>query len=468
MRKSLLALLIVFLFGCSSAMAQVIGWRTGDSSGRFLDAAPPTEWTAETNTVWKTALPAPGNASPVIVGDRIFICAEPTTLICVNANNGEILWQKTNTYLDMLGPEERAEVQQKLDEVDLENTTKEFRSAKSKLDKAKNKLKKLPEASKPEEKTELERQIKEVGEKLTLLEAKLKPVEKYIIPQTHDTNGYSSPTPASDGENVYVLFGTGTAACYDMDGNRKWIKVIEKPTHNWGLSASPLVLDDKLIVHIRNIFALDKNTGEVIWKNKASKDDVRWGTATIAKIGGVDVIITPNGDFFRASDGKLMAENISVLDYARPIVYEGVVYFIQHGGKAFKLPSEAGDAIEPEFLWETKPKKDRYYASSVLHEGLIYAIVRQGHFFSVIDAETGEVVYEKRLKLGKGTTYPSIVLAGDYLFISNDNGTTVAMEPGREPKEIARNSLETFRSSPVFVGKRLYIRGMENMYCIGE
>ena len=459
--------MLIFLVGCSSPMMPVTGWRA-DSTGRFFETAPPTEWTAETNVVWKTPLPDKSNSSPIIVGDRIFVCSEPTTLICVSASDGEILWQRTNTYFDMLNPEELAAVQQKMDEADMENTIKAFKASRKQRDKAEDKLEDLPEDAKPEEKAELEQKIKDLDEESERLEAKLKPVEDYLIPETHETNGYSSSTPASDGKNVYVLFGTGTAACYDMDGNRKWIKVVEKPEHDWGHSTSPLVLDDMLIVHIRNIFALDKNTGEVIWKSEASDDEVRWGTATITKIGEVDVIITPNGDFFRASDGKLMVENISVLDFARPIVHEGIVYFIQHEGKAFRLPSEAGDTITPEFLWETKPKKDRYYSSSVLHEGLIYAIIRKGHFFSVIDAQTGEVIHEEKLKLGKGETFPSITLAGNYLFISNDNGTTVVMEPGREPKEIRRNSLEAFRSSPVFTGNRLYIRGMEHLYCIGE
>jgi outer membrane protein assembly factor BamB len=171
------------------------------------------------------------------------------------------------------------------------------------------------------------------------------------------------------------------------------------------------------------------------------------------------------------SDGKLLRardkEDKAFLEYARPILHDDIIYFVQHEGRAFKLPSEAADAITLESLWETKPKKDRYYASSVYHDGLIYGIVRRGHEFSVIDAETGEVVYSETLKLGKGETFPSITLGGKHLFISNDNGTTVVMEPGREPEEIVRNSLETFRSSPVFVGKRMYVRGREHLYCIG-
>ncbi len=413
-RKVLGIVFAVCLLGSSIALAQISGWRI-DSTGRYLDATPPTEWSAEKNVVWKTPMPDWSNASPTIVGDRIFVCSEPTTLICVRASDGKILWQRTNTYLDMVPSEKLDAVKQQLAEVQIEETTKAFRSAESKLNNNKNKLKKLPEDAEAEKRVELEKKIEDLSKQFEELKTKLEPVSEYVMPNRHDVNGYSSPTPVSDGENVYVIFGTGTAVCYDMEGNRKWIKQIEKPTDAYGHSASPLLVGDKLIVHVLNPIALNKETGEIIWKSKGKP---RWGTAVITKIGDVDVIITPNGDFIRASDGKVLAKDTSFLEFARPILHDGIVYFIQHEGKAFKLPSEAGDTIELEELWQTKPKKDRYYASSVYHDGLIYAIVRKGHFFSVIDAKTGEVVYEEKLSLGKGETYPSITLAGKYLFIS--------------------------------------------------
>jgi len=470
MIKKLMGVILLCLIVSSSIIAQVeaqqdghiYGWRM-DTTGRYLDANPTIEWTAETNVIWKTPMPNWSNASPIIVGDRIFICSEPTTLICVRASDGEILWQRDNTYLDTVSPDKVDEVRKLMEEVEIEATTKEFRSTENKLDNRKNKLKKDPENA------ELKQEVEDLTKQFEALKVKLDPVSEYVMPKAHDTNGYSSPTPTSDGENVYVLFGTGVAACYDMDGNRKWIKMIEKPTHGWGHSASPVLIGDKLIVHVRNLIALDKETGEALWKSKA---EPRWGTAEKTKINGVDVIITPNADFFRASDGKALRlrekNDKAFLEYARPIVQDGTAYFIQHQGKAFRLPAEVGDTLVLEELWQTMPKKDRYYASSVYHEGLIYGIVRQGHFFSVIDAKTGEVILEEKLKLGKGTTYPSITLAGNYLFVSNDNGTTVVMEPGREPKEITRNTLETFRSSPVFIGKRMYIRGRKHLYCIGS
>jgi hypothetical protein len=48
-----------------------VGWRT-DGTGRYPDAQPPTEWSAQSNVVWKTPLPKPSNATPILVGDRLF------------------------------------------------------------------------------------------------------------------------------------------------------------------------------------------------------------------------------------------------------------------------------------------------------------------------------------------------------------------------------------------------------------
>ena len=85
----------------------------------------------------------------------------------------------------------------------------------------------------------------------------------------------------------------------------EWVK---KPTHEWGHSTSPLLVDDKVIIHVLTPIALDKETGETVWESKSKN---QWGTGLATKIGDVDVIITANGDFLRASDGKVLAEAIA-------------------------------------------------------------------------------------------------------------------------------------------------------------
>lgn len=366
-----------------------VGWRT-DGTGRYPEENPPVRWSAEENVLWKTPMARWSNASPVVTDGLIFVCSEPTTLVCVSASDGKVLWERTNTYQDL-------------------------------------------------------------------------PVEeKGPPPGVHDINGYSSATPASDGERVYVTFASGVVASYDREGNRKWIRLVEKPGIGHGHSSSPLLVGKKLLVHFNSLWALKTENGETVWN---AGSNAVFGTPVRAGIGGQDLAITASGDLIRVEDGKGIGNCGSRLAFNAPIVDGGIAYFIQHRGKAVRLPNRAAEDAPLEVLWQTMPRDDRYYSSPVYHDGLIYAIT-QHHFLNVIDAAKGEVIYEQKVDLGGGTVYPSLALAGKYLYVSSDNGTTLVLEPGREYKEVARNNLEGFRSTPVFVGNRLFIRGMKHLYCI--
>jgi outer membrane protein assembly factor BamB len=143
------------------------------------------------------------------------------------------------------------------------------------------------------------------------------------------------------------------------------------------------------------------------------------------------------------------------------------VYYAHGSAVAFRLSELSAETVKPQALWKGKVKSGGYgFCSPVVHEGLLYAANDQG-ILSVLDVATGESVYEERLNLG-GSIYPSISVAGPYLYISSDNGTTWVLQPGREFKVLARNKLESFRSSLVFEGKRVYVRTEKKLYCIGE
>jgi outer membrane protein assembly factor BamB len=269
-----------------------------------------------------------------------------------------------------------------------------------------------------------------------------------------------------DGNRVYVLFNHGIVAAYDLDGNLIWRKYMEHPASEWGHSSSPVIAGGKLIVHILNLTAFDLATGEEAWKVRLPED---WGTPQVGKIGDTEIIVTPNGDVVRASDGKVLAKQLCRLEYGDPILAGDRVYFIHNDGRtdarAFKLPATIDEAnFQPELLWTAKIRKDRYYAASVLDNGLIYAVTQAG-ILSVIDADNGQVVYEQALS-AKPTFYPAITMAGGYLFVSNDQGTTFIIKPGRTFELVGENKLEPFRSCPVFIGNKLFLRGLQKMYCI--
>ena len=450
--------LTLSLVAASAAPAQVVGWRT-DGTGKYPSATPVTEWSPTKNVVWKTKMPSWSNSTPVLVGDRIFVCSEPATLVCLRASNGRILWQKSNIYDDFLTPAEKARAKEDARKARL--ITAKMQPIQKKLRTAQRALRKNRQDP------ALRKQVADLRGKLAALQKELVPVSKYKRPPTQKSCGYSSCTPVSDGKNVWVLFGNGVAACYDLDGTRKWIRWIEKPLNrsNWGHSAGPALADGKVLVHLFDLVALDKDTGKELWRVKTPAP---WGTPVTAQVGKMTVVITPNGWIGRASDGKPLAKNVSRLTYGSPIVHDGVAYFIQSGGRAVQLSPGENETVSVKSLWTTRPKNDRYYASPVLHEGLLYAIDQKTHF-SVIDAKNGKVVYEKRLNFGRGgQTYPSVAFAGGYIFLSRQCGATVVMKPGRKPEPIAENKLEMFRSSPVFAGKRMYIRTLQHLYCIGK
>ena len=391
-----------FLFISTLHAGNAMGWR-GDSTGRYPAANPPLAWSKTNNVVWNTRLPHFSNATPLLLSKRLFVCSEPSTLICLDAANGQILWQRTNTYAEVLTP---PEIEQAMQVYTNLNTN----------------------------------------------------------PRTHDVNGYSSPTPTTDGQFIYVMFGNGIVACYQLNGTRVWARFLERPKHDWGHSASPLLVGKTLLVHVLKMTALDATSGKTLW---SADTPAGWGTSVAARVGDMDVVITPKGDIFRLADGSKLAGAISKLDYCAPLVEKDLVYFVENGGKAFRLTSPEPGKVAVETLWQTCPAADRYYASPILFKDRLYAVNRNGQF-STIDALTGKVLSEQKLALG-GTFYPSITLAAHYLFVSSDTGITVVFDlDDAAGKEVSRNQLEPFRSSPVFDGTRLYIRTLGGVYCIGK
>ncbi|MEI6501947.1 MAG: PQQ-binding-like beta-propeller repeat protein [Armatimonadota bacterium] len=444
----------------SAAVAAPVGWRT-DGTGKYPSATPPTEWAADKNIVWSTPMPSWSNATPVPVGDKLFLCSEPDTLLCVSATDGKILWQRTNGYKDVATPEDAAV----LDAANAQaaELRKQYNQAAGEFYRTRTALQDKPDDA------ELKAKLEEAKQKMADLQAQLKPLDAnwYVFPKTYAINGFSTPTPVCDGQRVYALFNHGVVAAYDLDGNLLWRRFTEKSNSEWGHSTSPVIADGKLIIHILNLTALDLATGKEIWKVRLPED---WGTPQVGKIGDTAIIVTANGDLVRASDGKVLASKLCRLEYGDPILAGDRLYFIHNDGgtapRAFKLPASIDEAnFKPELLWTAEIRKDRYYAASVLDNGIIYAVTQTG-ILNAIDTETGKVIYEQALG-AKPTYYPAIAMAGNFLFVSNDQGTTFVIKPGRTFELVGQNNLEPFRSCPVFIGNKLYLRGLKNLYCIG-
>ncbi|HVR85438.1 MAG TPA: PQQ-binding-like beta-propeller repeat protein [Planctomycetota bacterium] len=287
--------------------------------------------------------------------------------------------------------------------------------------------------------------------------------------------GNTTPTPVSDGQRVYAVFGTGIVACYDLNGERQWIRHFNlKPATEYGRAASPVLAAGKLLVTLSYLLALDPGTGREVWKNPGVPEC--YGTPVIARIGGVDVAVMPSGQVVRLQDGTILAADLGGLKFASPIVQDETVYLMQAGASAQRFSPDTPDQWKATRVWEQE-LEGTFYASALWDQGLIYAVSNE-NLFTILDAKDGKILATKELEnpdpggspaASAPNMYPSLTLAGGHLFVLNDLGDGLVLEPGRQYKELKRNHLaHGHGGTPAFDGRQLYLRAGENLCCIGE
>ena len=282
--------------------------------------------------------------------------------------------------------------------------------------------------------------------------------------------GDATPTPVSDGKWVWVLLGTGIVACHDLEGKSRWMNWYDlRQTTTYGRTASPALVGDRLLVHFGPLVCLDAATGKLLWKNDKAR--ATYGTPAVARLGDVDVVVTPKGQVVRVADGKILAADLGNCMYTSPVVQGRIVYFIDGSMTAVELPEEAAEQIECKELW-TGDLAGEFFASPLVCGGRLYTVDKAAKLY-VIDASTGKTLLSRKLGLAPATggegasVYPSPCLAGNRLFIGNDAGDTVVLEPGDQDVAVGSGSLPGGSgATPAFSGRRMFVRGGKLLYCL--
>ncbi|MGD0088937.1 MAG: PQQ-binding-like beta-propeller repeat protein [Planctomycetota bacterium] len=457
----------------------------------LLQGSPPTEY-EEHNIAWMTPLPdvkdgfygaGMGIASPIIVGDRIYLHSEPHDFLCVNKTTGKILWLQRHSCFEAVPEEDRkhpawARAAAVVDRINGISEAFVADGAYPDLLLQKAALEK-----------DLEKELRQIDP------------EKYTRGEVPDI-GFSGFTPTTDGQFIYVWSGCGVTACYDLEGNRKWIRIDKLAPVEHGFSSSPLLVGGKVVTFMRDLFAFDAATGKQAWRipvadhkglNPGGFFHSSMATATV---GGVKAVVLGNGTIVRASDGKVVfsTPGMGVQAVATPVVEQDTLLLLTSGSMQLfihKLPPAFADPLKLETR-EVKVETPfpKYFlpwhlSSPLVHEGLAYLLNNSG-VLTVVDLEAGRILYQKLLDLdffwdsgasrGIGN---SPALAGGHIYIFGKDGAALVIEPGRAYKQLAKNKLENmvmlghwaerqerFLSSPVFDGKRIYVRAEGHLYAL--
>lgn len=305
----------------------------------------------------------------------------------------------------------------------------------------------------------------------------------------------SSPSPVTDGKNVWVMTGTGVLKGFDFAGNEIWSRDIQKEYGefglNWGYASSPLLFEDSLYIQVLHgmktddpsyVLRINKATGKNVWKverptNAIKESPDSYTTPALLKYAKTVEIVITGGDVVTGHDPATGKElwRVNGLNpdnhpfyriVASPVVSGDMIYAptrvkpllaIRAGGR--------GDITETHRAWSFQNGPD---VPTPVTDGKYFYVVDDRGVMWCLDAKTGEAIYgPQRIKTGTYSSSP--VLADGKLYITNEDGLTTVVRAGPKFEVLAENSLNDYcLSSPAISEGQIFIRTTQHLYCIGK
>jgi outer membrane protein assembly factor BamB len=287
--------------------------------------------------------------------------------------------------------------------------------------------------------------------------------------------GYGAPTPCSDGQRVYVVFGSAVVAALDLDGKVVWRTTIANHAFDVALGSSPIVFKDTVILNCdqtgktSTITAFDKATGAIAWEAKRPETNFAHSTPVIATIAGQPQMLVSASGALQGVDpasGRILWWCKAPGDASSPAFGEGVVFSDSgRGGKAVCVdPTGAGDVTQTHLKW-TFPQIPEGLSSAVIAGGLIWR-THNPEIVKCLRLANGELAFSERLPGVPTWASPFATPDGRVYFASA--GKTHVLKVGDKLEVLATNEIgEESRASAAVSDGKIFLRGGKNLYCIG-
>jgi len=389
-------------------------WRGPSGTGASSTATPPTSFGPDRNCAWKQRIPGRGSSSPVIWGNAVFV----TTAVPVAPGSRELDFRVF--CFDRATGEKRWE-----------------RSA----------IRATPHEG------------------------------------THSTNGYASASPCTDGRHVYAHFGSRGLFCFTMAGEPVWNRDFgDMQTRNeFGEGSSPTLAGDRIIVPWDHegpsrLICLDALTGATLW-DVPRDEPTCWATPLVVKLADGAEQVVMNGQTAARSYDLATGRELwrcggqTTRPAASAVAADGLV-FIGSGFRGaflgcFDLTGSGDIAGTPHVHW-TVSRDTPDIASPLLHAGRLWYYKEKTGLLTCVEAATGRPHYERQRIPSVSRTYASPVAAGGHVYLTDRSGAITVIKDGPELTVVATNDMgEGVDATPAPVGKQLFIRGEQTLFCVG-
>ena len=296
------------------------------------------------------------------------------------------------------------------------------------------------------------------------------------VERIHGKNSHASPTPLTDGKHLFVHFGPQGTACLTLDGKTVWKTTIKySPRH--GNGGSPILVDGVLFFSCDGmsepfVVALNASDGTIAWKrDRPGVDDVKtfsFATALSIEAGGKRQIISPATGQVVAYEPKSGRElwkvkysGFSIIP--RPVYAHGLVYLSTSymSPKVLAIsPTGAGDVTASHLKWSISRGAPNTPSTLVVGDELYF--VSDRGIASCVDAKSGKVHWQQRIG---GSFSASPVYADGKIYFHSEQGDTTVVKPGKEYRELAKNSLgERCLASFAVADGAIFIRTETKLY----
>ncbi len=417
---------------CAEPPAGWAQWRGPLANGVAPRANPPVNWSETNNVRWKIALPGQGHSSPIVSGDVVYILSATP----VGEAQKPVFDSAPGVH----------------DSVPVTHRHQFIASAYKRLD----------------------------GQVLWSKVLR----EEWPHEGGHQTGSLASNSPVTDGERVYVFFGSRGLYCLNLKGEVLWQKDLGKmhTLHAHGEGSSPALYGNTLIVCWDQeeggsfIYAFDKVTGAQLWK-MARDEKTDWSTPLVVDFEGKPQVVVSATKRVRGYDlatGTLLWECAGLTDnvVSSPVYYQGLIIagnsYYSQAMLAIRLHGAKGDLTGTDHVVWKLNRLTPYVSSPLMYDDTLYVLRHNQNVLSRLDPLTGLPKGEPlRLEGIHDFIFASPVGAAGRIYVTGRDGNTVVLRHDRENATLAVNHLDdSFSASAALADGELYLRGEHFLYCL--